>query len=114
MVRRGEVWWGELEGVGRRPFLVMTRTAAIPVLNVVLVAPVTRTIRDIPTELRLGPDEGMPVECAASFDNLRAVPKANLVERASRAGRAAHGRGMHSDPCRRRLLTTVVRTRPAS
>jgi len=83
VVRRGEVWWGELEGVGRRPFLVMTRTAAIPVLNVVLVAPVTRTIRDIPTELRLGPDEGMPVECAASFDNLRVVPKANLVERAS-------------------------------
>jgi len=32
--RRGEVWWGEIEDVGRRPFLVMTRTAAIPVLHV--------------------------------------------------------------------------------
>lgn len=79
--RRGEVWWGEIEAVGRRPFLVMTRSAAIPVLHNVLAAPVTRTIRNIPTELLLGPDDGMPTECAASFDNLRVVPKAYLVDR---------------------------------
>ncbi len=79
--RRGEVWWGEIEGLGRRPFLVMTRSAAIPVLNGVLAAPVTRTIRNIPTELLLGLDDGMPAECAASFDNLRVVPKASLVDR---------------------------------
>ncbi|MGH8993079.1 MAG: type II toxin-antitoxin system PemK/MazF family toxin [Acidimicrobiia bacterium] len=78
---RGEVWWGEIAAVGRRPFLVMTRNAAIPVLNSVLAAPVTRRVRGIPTELVLGPEDGMPVECAASFDNLRVVPKANLVER---------------------------------
>ena len=79
--RRGEVWWGEIEDVGRRPFLVMTRTAVIPVLNNVLAAPVTRTIRNIPTEVLLGPDDGMPTECAASFDNLLVVPKSHLVER---------------------------------
>jgi mRNA interferase MazF len=79
--RRGDVWWGELADTGRRPFLVMTRTAAIPVLHSVLVAPVTRTVRGIPTEVPLGPSDGMPVECAASFDNLRVVPKAYLVER---------------------------------
>jgi mRNA interferase MazF len=79
--RRGEVWWGEFEGAGRRPFLVMTRTPAVAVLNNVLAAPVTRTIRQIPTELLLGPDDGMPTECAASFDNLRVVPKAYLVDR---------------------------------
>ncbi|MEO1061055.1 MAG: type II toxin-antitoxin system PemK/MazF family toxin [Actinomycetota bacterium] len=84
--RRGEVWWGELEDVGRRPFLVMTRSAAIPVLTSVLAAPVTRTIRGIPTELALGPDDGMPVECAASFDNLRVVPKAYLVDLACSLG----------------------------
>ena len=78
-VQRGQVWWGELEQMGRRPFLVMSRNAAIPVLNGVLAAPVTRTIRGIPTELPLGPDDGMPADCAASFDNLRIVPKANLV-----------------------------------
>ena len=59
----------------------MTRTAAIPVLHSVLAAPVTRSVRDIPTEVRLGPDDGMPTECAASFDNLRVVAKAYLVER---------------------------------
>ncbi len=78
---RGEVWWGEIEGLGRRPFLVMTRSAAIPVLHAVLAAPVTRTVRNIPTEVSLGPDDGMPTECAASFDNLRVVPKAYLVDR---------------------------------
>lgn len=78
---RGEVWWGEIEGIGRRPFLVMTRSAAIPVLDSVLAAPVTRTVRDIPTELELGPDDGMPTDCAASFDNIRVVPKSYLTDR---------------------------------
>lgn len=78
---RGEVWWGELPETGRRPFLVMTRSRAIAVLSNVLVAPVTRTIRGIPTELALGPDDGMPAACVASFDNLRVVPKAHLTGR---------------------------------
>ena len=78
---RGEVWWGEIAEVGRRPFLIMTRSAAIPVLHSVVAAPISRTVRGIPTELPLGPDDGMPIGCAASFDNLRVVPKANLVER---------------------------------
>jgi mRNA interferase MazF len=59
----------------------MTRSAAIAVLNGVLAAPVTRTVRNLPTEVSLGPDDGMPTECAASFDNLRVVPKAYLVDR---------------------------------
>ena len=78
--QRGQVWWGELEHIGRRPFLVMSRPAAIGVLNSVIAAPVTRTVRGIPTELPLSSDDGMPTDCAASFDNLRVVPKANLVD----------------------------------
>lgn len=77
---RGEVWWGEMEDIGRRPFLIMTRPSAIPVLGQLVAAPVTRTVRNIPTELRLDPDDGMPEECAASFDNLRVVPKALLTQ----------------------------------
>ncbi len=80
-MNRGDVWWGELPEAGRRPFLVMTRDAAIPVLTSVLAAPVTRTVRGIPTELALGRDDGMPADCAASFDNLRVIPKGNLTER---------------------------------
>lgn len=79
--RRGEVWWGEIEDVGRRPFLVMTRSAAIPVLHNLLAAPITRTVRSIPTEVPLGLDDGLPSDCAASLDNLRVVPKAYLVDR---------------------------------
>ena len=78
--QRGQVWWAEIEHISRRPFLVMTRSAAIPVLTSVLAAPVTRTIRGIPTELPLSPADGMPTDCVASFDNLRVVPKANLVD----------------------------------
>lgn len=78
---RGEVWWAELADIGRRPFLVMTRSSAIPVLHSVLAAPITRTVRDIPTELVLDVDDGMPVRCAASFDNLRVVPKVYLVDK---------------------------------
>ncbi|MBA2316189.1 MAG: type II toxin-antitoxin system PemK/MazF family toxin [Euzebyales bacterium] len=85
-MRRGEVWWAEMPDTGRRPFLVMTRDAAIPVLNSVLVAPVTRTVRGIPTELPISRDDGMPHDCAATFDNLRVVPKAYLVDRIIQLG----------------------------
>ena len=80
-VNRGEVWWYELPGVGRRPGCVLTRQAAIGVLNAVLIAPATRTIRGIPTEVRLGADDGMPADCALSFDNLVTIPKSLLTER---------------------------------
>jgi mRNA interferase MazF len=80
-VRRGEIWWGEVADAGRRPFLIMTRDAAVPVLSSLVVAPVTRTVRSIPTELGLTREDGMPIDCAAAFDNLRVVPKAHLVER---------------------------------
>ena len=85
-MRRGDIWWAEAPDVGRRPFLVMTRDVAIPVLGSVVAAPLTRTVRDIPTELKLGHDDGLPQECAASFDNLRVIPKANLVERITQLG----------------------------
>lgn len=78
---RGEVWWYELPDVGRRPGCVLTRPSAVPVLNGLLVAPATRTLRGIPTELALDPDDGMPYPCALSFDNLLTVPKVLLTER---------------------------------
>src|SRR3954452_14824429 len=81
LVNRGEIWWVEHPDAGRRPACVLTRQAAIPVLTSVLVAPATRTVRNIPTEVLLGPDDGMPAECAPSFDTLTTVPKALLVER---------------------------------
>jgi mRNA interferase MazF len=80
-VSRGDVCWLELPEEGRRPVCVLTRGEAIPVLRNVLVALVTRTVRDIPTEVRLTGDDGMAFECAISLDNVRTVPRALLTER---------------------------------
>lgn len=84
MVNRGEIWWAEHPDAGRRPFLVLTRQAAIPVLERVLAVPATRTIRNIPTELLLDEDDGMSEKCALSFDNITTMPKALLTERITR------------------------------
>lgn len=78
---RGEVWWLEDPAVGRRPHLVLTRDAAIPVLHDVLVVPATRAIRGIPSEVRLDADDGMPEECVLSLDNATLMPKAFFRER---------------------------------
>jgi mRNA interferase MazF len=80
-MNRGEVWWLEHPEAGRRPACILTRQAAIPVLNAVLVAPATRTIRGIPSEVRLGREDGVPDDCALSLDDLATVPKALLTER---------------------------------
>jgi mRNA interferase MazF len=78
--RQGEIWWAEAEDK-RRPVLVITRDDAIPVLRRLVVAPVTRTVRGIPTEVALSQREGLPLECAASFDNLQPINRHLLTER---------------------------------
>lgn len=80
MVRRGGVYYLEHPEWGRRPVLVLTREAAIPVLKRVTIASITRTIRGIPTEVVLDEDDGMPVRCVVSLDNLGDAWKAMLTE----------------------------------
>lgn len=79
-LRQGDIWWAEAEAK-RRPVLVVTRSEAIPVLNWILVAPLTRTIRGIPTEIPLDQDHGVDAPCAASFDNLQPIRKTVLTSR---------------------------------
>lgn len=83
--RQGEIWWAETEDK-RRPVLVITRSEAIPVLTAILVAPVTRTIRNIPSEIPLGADENLEVECVASFDNLQRIIRSALTTRIGNLG----------------------------
>ena len=78
--RQGDIWWAEAEDK-RRPVLVVTRSEAIPVLNWIVVAPLTRTIRGIPTEIHLDLDQGVDAPCAASFDNLQPIRKTFLTSR---------------------------------
>jgi len=78
---RGELWWGETPDEKGRPYLVLTRDEAIAVLRTILVVPVTRSVRGIPTEIPLGPEEGLPTEGVATFDNVVTFPKSMLVRR---------------------------------
>lgn len=79
MVTRGDVCWVETPDDGRRPMLILSRAEAIPVLREVTAALVTRTIRGIPTEVRLSVDDGMPEECVVNLDNIRNIPRAYLT-----------------------------------
>jgi mRNA interferase MazF len=70
----------ELSG-GRRPVVILTRDRAIPVLANVTVAPVTGTIRGIPTEVPLGREHGLARECVVNCDNLFTIPKQAIGHR---------------------------------
>ena len=86
MVAQGELWLMETPNRKRRPVLVVSRDAAIPVLNNVIVAPVTSTVRTIATCIAVGAENGIDRESVASFDNLAAVPKVVLTRRLGRLG----------------------------
>ena len=75
-MRRGEVRWYTFKAPDkRRPVLILTRDSAIGFLNALTVAPVTTTIRDIPSEVLLTPEDGLLTECAANMDNIQTVAK---------------------------------------
>jgi mRNA interferase MazF len=78
-MERGEVrWYTFKQPDKRRPVLLLTRSSAIQVLHNVTIAPITTTVRHIPSELFLSPADGMTTECAANFDNIQTISKANL------------------------------------
>ena len=81
-MRRGEIWWAELEPpVGRRPVLLLSRNEAYSVRSLVIVAPVTTRIRGIPSEVPLGADDGLPQDCVANLDTITTIPKDCLRSR---------------------------------
>jgi mRNA interferase MazF len=78
--QRGEVRWVRFPGPDkRRPVVLLTRNSALRYLTSVTVAPLTSTVRDIPSQVLLTPeDDGVPALCAASLDNVQTVRKAEL------------------------------------
>ena len=81
-MRRGEIWWAELElPIGRRPVVLLSRNEAYNVRSLVIVAPVTTRIRHIPSEVALGIDDGMPQDCVANLDTITTIPKDCLQSR---------------------------------
>lgn len=78
-MKRGEVRWYQFARPDKkRPVLVLSRDSAIDYLGEVTVAPITSTIRDIPSEVRLAERDGMPRECAINLDHLQTVSKGKV------------------------------------
>jgi len=81
-MHQGEVWWARLPPpAGRRPVLILTRNEGLPHLTSVTVAPLTRTIRYVPSEVVLSPENGVPTLCAVSLDSIVTVRKEILDRR---------------------------------
>ena len=78
-MRRGEVRWYTFAGPDkRRPVLLLTRDSALEFLGEVTVAPITSTIREIPSEVPLTAADGLSRDCAVNLDHLQTVARAKL------------------------------------
>ena len=81
-MRRGEIWWAELKPpAGRHPVLLLSRNEAYAVRELVTVAPVTTRMRHIPSEVPLGPEDGLPKPCVVNLDTITTIAKRSLQER---------------------------------
>jgi mRNA interferase MazF len=81
-MKRGEVWWVDMPPpAGRRPAVLLSRDAAYRVRAAVTVAPVTRTMRNIPVEVVLDRSDGMPTRCMVNLDDITTLPKVLIKQR---------------------------------
>ena len=72
--RRGEIWHYRFDAPDkRRPVVVLTRQRALPLLRTAMVAPVTSTIRGLPSEVVVGVDEGLKHDSAINLDHVQTV-----------------------------------------
>jgi len=89
-MRRGEVWWAHIDK--RRPVVLLSRDEAYAVRALVIVAPVSTTVRGLAVEVKVGKAEGLPRQGVINCDYLVTIPKTDLVERAGslNAGKLVH------------------------
>ena len=81
-MKRGEVWWAELPPpIGRRPVVLLSRDEAYAIRNAVTVAEVTTVVRNIPVEVKLDKDDGLPKVCVANLDTVITIRKDRIKER---------------------------------
>ncbi len=81
-MRRGEVRWYNFPQLNkRRPVVILTRDSTLEFLGEVMVAPITSTIREIPTEVALDEADGMRRPCAVNLDHVVTIPKPALGRR---------------------------------
>ena len=78
-MKRGEVRWYRFSRPDkRRPVVILTRDSALEFLGEVTVAPITSTVRDIPSEVILTKADGMPHDCAVNLDHIQTVSQAKI------------------------------------
>ena len=78
-MHRGEVYWVEFpDPVGMRPAVLVSRDESYSVRSRCVVVPLTRTVRGIPTEVRVGPEDGIPKAGVANADEIVTIPRALL------------------------------------
>jgi len=81
-MQRGEVWWAVMnQPAGERPVVLLSRDEAYIARSLVIVAPVTTRVRNIPAEVPLTKEDGMPQECVANLDVITTIPKDSLRSR---------------------------------
>ena len=72
--RRGEIWQYRFAAPDkRRPVVVLTRQEVLPLLRTAMVAPITSTIRGLPSEVIVGVDEGLKTDSAINLDHVQTV-----------------------------------------
>jgi len=78
-MKRGEIRWYKFKVPDKkRPLLILTRNSILEYLGEVTVAPITSTVRDIPSEVFLSKHDGMPKDCAVNFDHIQTVSKGKI------------------------------------
>ena len=88
-MKQGDVYWGRAVDK-RRPLMIISRSTAIPVLNRLVVAPITTKIRGIPQEISIPGSVGLHHDCVASMDNVFSMPKQMLGDRVGAVPDARH------------------------
>jgi len=78
-MKHGEIrWYKFMAPVKKRPVLILTRDSVLDYLGEVTIAPITTTVRDIPSEVFLSTVDGMPKDCAVNCDHLQTVSKGKI------------------------------------
>ena len=86
-MKRGQVWWARLPARAKtRPVVLVSRDEAYERRALLMIAPVTRRIREIPAEVGVGAAEGLPGDSVANCDSLRTIRRSLLQERIGTLG----------------------------
>lgn len=78
-MKKGEIRWYKFKSPDKeRPVLILTRDSVLDYLGEVTIAPITTTVRDIPSEVLLSRHDGMKKDCAINFDHIQTVSKRKI------------------------------------